>query len=118
MNDADKQDALANVVELAGMLHALRGLSDEVETLLAEAMKIANREGLSQAIIAEAAALSAGRVSQVVTAGDASIPAKRVSDRMYKITEWPGDALRPHRSSFTGQMTMPPYPRRRGISPR
>jgi hypothetical protein len=113
MRDEDRQNALADVTELARLLHALRGLSDEVETLLADAMKIAHGTGLSQAVIAEAVAGSPGRVSQVIKTGEASMTQTQLHDHVFKISEWPGDALRPHRATFTGRMTMPPYARRR-----
>ncbi|KZL31388.1 hypothetical protein A3852_20800 [Rhodococcus qingshengii] len=118
MNDEDRQNALADVVELARLLHALRGLSDEVEALLADAMKIARSSGLSQALIAEAAALSPGRVSQIVKSDEPEVSRSQVHDRVYKITEWPSDALRTYWASFPGRMTMPPYPRRRHASDR
>ena len=113
MGDEARQDALANVVELARMLTGLRSLSDEVEALLADAMKAAHDTGLSQAIIADAAALSPGRVSQVIKSGEASRSRTQWSDRTHQITEWPGEALQPYRATFTGYMTMPPYRRRR-----
>ncbi|NRI68755.1 hypothetical protein FEZ60_24860 [Rhodococcus sp. MS16] len=95
-------------MELARLLHAFRGLSDEVEALLADAMKIARSSGLSQALIAEAAALSPGRVSQVVKSDGAVGPRSQVHDRVWKISEWPGETLRPYAASFSGHMTMPP----------
>jgi hypothetical protein len=113
VTDEERQNALADVVELARTLHALRGLTGEVERLLSEAMKVAHSEGLSQAIIAEATALSAGRVSQMINHGEISTPRRKLHDRVYSISEWPGDALRPYRASFPGRMTFPPYPRRR-----
>lgn len=113
MTDEDRQNALARVLELSGMLHALRGLADEVEALLADALKLARDTGLSQAIIAEAAGLSRGRVNQVVKNGEASLTRRQLGDRAYEILGWPGDALRPHRASFSGHMTVPPYQRRR-----
>ncbi|NMM91663.1 hypothetical protein B2J88_46520 [Rhodococcus sp. SRB_17] len=112
-DDDDRQNALADVVELARLLHAFRGLSDEVEALLVDAMKIARNSGLSQALIAEAAALSPGRVSQVVKSDGAVVSRSHLNDRVRKIREWPGDALQPYRASFPGRMTMPPYLRRR-----
>jgi hypothetical protein len=98
---------------MAKLLHALRGLTGEVEGLLAHAMWNAKHLGLSQAVIAEAAAVTPGRVSQVVSAGQRPESAEVVWDRWQSIREWPGDALRRHRSSFTGRMTFPPYERRR-----
>ena len=115
--DEERQNALANVLELARMLHSLRGLSDEVETLLTDAMKIANRTGLSQAVIAEAVAVSPGRVSQIVNTGEVSMTRAQLSDRVHKITEWPSNALRDYRTAFTGRVTMPPYARRRSTPP-
>ena len=114
MVDEHRQNALADVIESARLLHALRELSAELETLLAGAIRTAHGEGLSQAIIAEAAALSPGRVSQIVSGSAVQTSHKQLHDRIYKISEWPGDALRPYRASFTGRMTFPPYARRRG----
>lgn len=113
MSDDDRQKALADVLALAGLLHALRGLTDEVEALLTDAMKIARTSGLTQVLIAEAAALSPSRVSQVITSDKTVTPKAQLRDRISRITERPGDALRSHRASFTGLMTMPPYRRRR-----
>ncbi|MBH5141167.1 MULTISPECIES: hypothetical protein [Rhodococcus] len=113
MSDDDRQNALADVMELARLLHALRGLSDEVETLLADAMKNARSSGLSQVLIAEAAALSSSRVSQVVKSDGVTVPRSHVNDRVRKISEWPAEALKPYRASFSGRMTTPPYQRRR-----
>lgn len=113
MNDDDRQNALADVSELAQMLHALRGLSGEVESLLADAMKVAHAVGLTQVLIADAAALSPGRVSQIVKDGEVSTPWEQLSERVHTLREWPGDALRPYRASFAGHMAMPPYRRRR-----
>ncbi len=116
--DSRRQDALASVYELAQMLYGLRGLAEEVEALLADAMKLAHGEGLSQAIIADAAALTRGRVSQVVRSGDAIQSRTQLRDRTHQVCEWPGDALRPYRLRFSGRMTMPPYQRRRTTSGR
>ena len=116
MNDDDRQNALADVVELARLLHSCRGLSDEVEALLVDAMKIARSAGLSQTIIAEATALSPGRVSQVVKSEGAAVSRSLLRDRVREISEWPGEALQPYRASFPGRMTKPPYRRRRPTS--
>jgi hypothetical protein len=113
MGDADRQDALSDVVEMAELLHSLRGLTGEVEGLLADAMRIAHGAGVSQAVIADAAALTPGRVSQVIAAGERPASTEATHDRWHAIREWPGDALRRHRSSFSGRMTFPPYGRRR-----
>ncbi|GAA3141973.1 hypothetical protein GCM10020255_018780 [Rhodococcus baikonurensis] len=90
VNDDDRQKALEDVEELARLLHALRGLSVEVEALLVDAMKIARSSGLSQALIAEAAALSPGRVSQVVKSEGAVVSRSHLHDRVFNISEWPG----------------------------
>ncbi|KZF15180.1 hypothetical protein A2J01_32185 [Rhodococcus sp. EPR-134] len=113
VNDDDRQKALEDVEELARLLHALRGLSVEVEALLVDAMKIARSSGLSQALIAEAAALSPGRVSQVVKSEGAVVSRSHLHDRVFNISEWPGEALHPYKASFTGRMTRPPYSKRR-----
>lgn len=116
MGDRNQQDALADVVELAQLLHALRGLSGEVESLLADGLKVARDAGLSQAVIAEASDLTRGRVSQVVNSGPATTTGEQLHASVFRITEWPGDALRLHRATFAGRMTFPPYHRRRTAS--
>ncbi|MGO1398933.1 hypothetical protein [Agrococcus casei] len=116
MTDEDRQNALADVIESARLLHALRQFAGELESLATDAIKIARAEGVPQTLIAEAAALSAGRVSQIVNDGEPPAPRVEVSRRIYEMSEWPGDALRPHRAAFAGRMTYPPYPRRRGAS--
>lgn len=113
MGDEERQQALSYVYELASTLHALRALTDEVEALLADATKIATRTGVSQAIVAEASGRSRGRVSQIVADGQPTSSAAVVRDRTAAIREWPADALRHHRATFAGTMTMPPYQRRR-----
>ncbi|MBF4588433.1 hypothetical protein [Curtobacterium sp. VKM Ac-2887] len=67
----------------------------------------------AKAVIADAAALTPGRVSQVVSAGEWPASTEAAHDRWHAIRDWPGDALRRHRSSFSGRMTFPPYGRRR-----
>lgn len=106
----EQQNELANVVTAARMLHSLRALTAEVETLLAQAMVRADATGITKTVIAEAAGLTRGRVSQIVTATPS---APNPHDRLYKITEWPGDAIREHAADFAGTMTYPPYTRRR-----
>lgn len=113
MDDADRQNALGDVFEMAQLLHSRRGLTGEVERLLGDVMRIAHGSGVSQAVIADAAALTPGRVSQVVSAGEGPALTEATHDRWHAIREWPGDALCRHRSSFSGRMTFPPYGRRR-----
>lgn len=115
MSDEIKQNALADVVESARLLHALRQLAGELESLLADTIKIAQRDGVPQALIAEAAAISAGRVSQIVNDGEPPAPSREVRRAIHQMSEWPGDALRPHRATYTGLMTYPPYARRRSV---
>lgn len=111
-----KQDALADVIETARLVHELRGLAAEVEGLLAQAMVVAADEGLTKAIIAEAAGVTPGRVSQIVSATAVTSTGRALRDRIHKITNWPGDALGGHRATFAGRMTFPPYSRRRSAS--
>ncbi|WP_394163573.1 hypothetical protein [Galactobacter valiniphilus] len=113
MNDDELQNALADVHDMAELLHALRVLEGEVEDLLGEAIRHAHGRGLSQVLIAEAAALTRGRVNQVVKSDPMGLSPERASRRAYEVSERPGDALRVHRRSFTGQMAMPPYRKRR-----
>lgn len=105
----NQQNALADVNTAARLLHQLRGLASEVEGLLASAMSTADSLGLTKSIVAEAAGVSRGRVSQIV----AATPDPAPSRRLYTISEWPGDALRGHLDGFLGHMTYPPYSRRR-----
>lgn len=51
--------------------------------------------------------------SQILKAGGPSMSRHEVGDRTWDITQWVGDALRPHAATFAGRMTFPPYPRRR-----
>lgn len=113
MDDDERQNALADVHDMAELLHALRALEGEVEGLLGEAIRHAHGCGLSQVLIAEAAALTRGRVNQVVKSGPMDLSPEQVSRRAHEVSEWPDDALRTHRGSFTGQMAMPPYRKRR-----
>lgn len=113
MDDSERQDALADVHDMAELLHALRALEGEVEDLLGEAIRRAHGRGLSQVVIAEAAALTRGRVNQVVKSDPTGMSPEQVSRRAHEVSEWPGDALREHRRSFTGQLAMPPYRKRR-----
>ena len=114
MSDEAKQNALANVYELAATAHSLRALAGEVDRLLADSMKRAQQQGVSQVLISEAAALTRGRINQIVR--DDSVPsqtADQLSRRAFEITNWPDEALRSHRSTFAGVMTFPPYRARR-----
>ena len=113
MNDDERQNALADVHDMAELLHALRALEGEVEALLGEAIRRAHGYGLSQVLIAEAAALTRGRVNQVVKSDPTGMSPEQASRRAHEVSEWPGDALRTHRGSFTGQIAMPPYRKRR-----
>lgn len=113
MNDEKKQDALAQVYDLAGHLHALRGLSDEVETLLADSIREARQAGLNPALIGEAANVPHGRITEVSKAEGTGRPSFHTRERTHKITGWPGDALQPYLKSFAGRMIFPPYPGRR-----
>lgn len=113
MDDDERQDALADVHEMAELLHALRALEGEVEGLLGEVIRRAHGCGLSQVVIAEAAALTRGRVNQVVKSDSTGMSPAQASQRAHEVSEWPGDALRTHRGSFTGQMAIPPFRKRR-----
>ena len=70
MNDADRQNALADVHELAEMLHALRGLEAGVEGLLGEAIRHAHGCGLLQIGNAEQTA-DTGEGGSLATVGGA-----------------------------------------------
>lgn len=106
----EQQTHLADITTAARLIHQLRGLTSELEALLAQAMVHADAAHLTKTVIAEAAGVTRGRVSQIVTATPSgSSPHHRIQD----IAEWPGDALRPHVEGFSGTMTYPPYSRRR-----
>lgn len=109
MDDDARQNALATVVELAALQHALRALTREVEGLLAESMRHANEGGLAQVTIAKAADVSAGRVSQIIGSGPSSLTQGPLQERSRHILEWPGDELRSLKADFGGRMTFPPY---------
>lgn len=108
-----QQDALADVYTAAAYLASLRALAAETEQLLASAMASAVDRGLTKAIVADAAGISRGRVSQIVSSSDVSPLTTAQRARAHTIEEWPADALREHRHAFTGSMTYPPYSGRR-----
>lgn len=115
-HEAAQQDALADVYMAAAQLSALRALAAETEQLLASAMVSAVAGGITKTIIAEAAGLTRGRVSQIVGSSDVRSLTREQRARAHTIEEWPADVLREHRAAFAGKMTFPPYVGRRVVT--
>lgn len=107
--DEDRQNALAYTWDAFSTAHKLRALADRLTELGHSGIRECARLGLSQAIVADAAALTPGRVSQIVSSGPIEHDWR---SEVHRLVEWPGDALRTM-PRFEGRMTMPPYPRRR-----
>lgn len=110
------QNLLANVYELAKFIHELRNLATEARQLLEQAERNAVKGGLPPSLVAKAAGLTAGRVTQILARpGDHDLRPRALADRSYKILEWPTDALKRHSASFPGEMIYPPYPAGRRV---
>ncbi len=106
-----QQNLLANIYQVAQLRHAMRQLDQELVTLQANAMRNANLLGISAALIAKAAGLTPGRVSQVMadSPGEDRSP-QELNDTTTQILEWPAEALKKYHQTFPGEMTYPPYP--------
>jgi hypothetical protein len=105
------QNLLAAVYELAKFTHELRNLATEARQLLEQAERNAVNGGLPPSLVAKAAGLTAGRITQILARpAENDLPPRALADRSYKILEWPADALKRHSASFSGEMTYPPYP--------
>lgn len=106
-----KQNLLAVVIELASLRHALGGLEDVTRRLLEQAERNAAKGGLPPSLIAKAAGVTPGRITQLLARPDVDdLSPAQLSRRAFDLTEWPQDALKDHRKSFAGEMTYPPYP--------
>lgn len=112
MNTGDtKQNLLAEVFELALLRHNLGRLETEVRLLLEQAERNAAEGGLPPSLIAKAAGLTPGRITQILARPSAADhPPAALRKITAPILEWPADALRKHSGDFTGTMTYPPYP--------
>lgn len=107
----EKQSLLAEVYELAALRHALGRLENEVRLLLEQAERNAARGGVPASLIAKAAGLTPGRITQILARPDDSDHSPEALHKIaYPIQEWPADALNRHRADFPGEMTPPPYP--------
>jgi hypothetical protein len=118
--DEDWQSALTYVSDAAERLHQVRALERELVDLVGVATRSAVALGVPGQLVAKAAGVTPGRVSQIVAApGEADAGDWRA--RVWEVTESPADALRRHWGGFAGVMTYPPYERRRssvGVEPR
>lgn len=113
----EKQNLLTEVHELAKLRHALGRLETEVRLLLEQAERNAAAGGLPPSLIAKAAGLTPGRITQILARpDDADHPPTQLHQIIYPILEWPGDAIDKHRADFPGEMTYPPYPEPRSRS--
>ena len=107
----EKQNLLAEVHDLASLRHALGRLENEVRLLLEQAERNAARGGVPASLIAKAAGLTPGRITQILARpDDADHSPEALHKIAYPIQEWPADALNRHRADFPGEMTFPPYP--------
>jgi len=108
--DQHIQNRLADVSIAAGLVHRLRALEGEVQTLLEDAQRNAAADGISQSLIATVAGVSQPRVSKITSEASATSP-DALRRRLHLISEWPAEALKEHADGFTGRMLYPPYER-------
>lgn len=107
----EKQNLLAEVYDLASLRHALGRLENEVRLLLEQAERNAARGGVPASLIAKAAGLTPGRITQILARpDDADHSPEALHKIAYPIQEWPADALTRYQADFPGNMTYPPYP--------
>ena len=66
----EKQNLLAEVHDLASLRHALGRLENEVRLLLEQAERNAARGGVPASLIAKAAGLTPGRITQILARPD------------------------------------------------
>lgn len=105
------QTLLAEVYELAKFTHELRNLATEARQLLEQAERNAVKGGLPPSLVAKAAGLTAGRVTQIIARpDDHDLPSRALHARSSKLLERPEVALQRHSASFPGEMSDPPYP--------
>ncbi|PSS43113.1 hypothetical protein C6401_13770 [Arthrobacter woluwensis] len=109
-SDDEQLRRLQSLHDAASLLHGARGLVNMLEDLVDSGIRDTHQAGVSQAVIAEAVALTPGRVSQVI--GGAQI-LEGWDERVSYIKDWPQPALEAQRAHFQGTMTYPPYRRRR-----
>lgn len=113
----EKQSLLAEVYELAALRHALGRLETEVRLLLEQAERNAATGGLPPSLIAKAAGLTPGRITQILARpDDADLSPTQLHKVTYPILEWSADAIDKHRADFLGEMFYPPYPEPRSRS--
>ena len=108
--DEHIQNRLADVSIAAGLVHRLRALEGEVQTLLEDAQRNAAADGIAQSMIAAVAGISQPRVSKITSEPSGTSP-DALRRRLHLISEWPGDALKAHADGFIGRMLYPPYER-------
>ena len=113
----EKQNLLAEVHELAALRHALGSLENEVRLMLEQAERNAARGEVPPSLIAKAAGLTPGRITQILARpSDADRTPTELRKLTYPVCEWPAEALKAHRADFLGEMTYPPYPAPRSRS--
>lgn len=106
-----KQNLLAVVVELATLRHALGSLEAEVRRLLEQAERNAAKGSVPPSLIAKAAGVTPGRITQLIARPDTDdLAPAQLSRRCSNLIGWPQDALTEHKKDFPGKMTYPPYP--------
>lgn len=112
MSAADtQQNLLAEVHELARLRHTLHHLETDVRLLLEQAERNAAHGGIPASLIAKAAGLTPGRISQILARpSHADHTPAALHNISAPILEWPADALRARQEDFAGSMTYPPYP--------
>lgn len=116
-----QHDLLAEVYELAQLRHALGRLEDDVRLMLEQAERNAAWGNVPPSLIARAAGVTPGRVTQVLGRSDEddALPSD-LRLTAIEIFEWMAEAVETRRADFPGLMTYPPYPapRRKPQEPR
>lgn len=107
-----QQGALADAWRAAKMRYQALQLAEELAALTEASIHEAAAAGVPQVLIAEAVGVSRGRVSQVLKTTEATEDSTEISERVSRISNYPGDAM-DAKTGFPGHMTYPPYPKRR-----
>ncbi|MGP5023384.1 hypothetical protein ACTXM3_18015 [Glutamicibacter arilaitensis] len=112
--DEDKQSALATVHDLAKLRHALTSMAEDVRRLLEQAERSAAAHDVPPSLIAKAAGVTKGRMTQLLARPDTlDLIGVQIHKKAHQLTQYPQDALSAHKADFPGEMTFPPYPQPR-----
>ncbi|MGO1409806.1 hypothetical protein [Microbacterium sp.] len=112
ITDADRQHRLTNVHRIAQHLHAVRAYTAELLQLLEEAEHAAASSGAARSLIAQAADVTPGRMTQILARpSDQHRSPALIDERVEELLRDMPPAISRHEASFAGTVPQPPYPR-------